>query len=125
MFCLSCHNSIQRKSLDDYFKRTTLCPKCQRLRNTSFEESVVPYHHMTLAFKYSSILKGTVFFTHVMNEIIHTQGEVLSLTRAKDVDALILSLWMDEHLYLNEYLKLDLIKYIQALEAIPVVLNTT
>lgn len=41
MFCLSCQTQVQRKSLDDYFKRTTTCVKCQRLKNTSFEESIV------------------------------------------------------------------------------------
>lgn len=124
MFCLTCQTYIQRKSLDDYFKRTTLCSKCQRLKHTFFEESFVPYHHMALTFKYSSILIDNIFFTHVMNEIIHTQGEYLSLTRAKDVDALMLALWMDESLYFNEYLRLENVEYIQALEAIPLVLIT-
>ena len=124
MFCLSCQTQFQRKSLDDYFKRTTLCLKCQRLKNTSFEESIIPYHHKALILKYSSALKDKVFFSHVMTEMIQSKGEFLSLTKAHDVDALIMSLWMDESLYLTNYLRLDFIEYIQSLETISVVLIT-
>ena len=124
MFCLTCQTHIQRRSLDDYFKRTTTCVKCQRLKNSSFEESIVPYHHKALTLKYSSASKDTVFFTHVMTEMIQSKGGFLSLTKAQDVDALMLALWMDDSLYLNDYLRLDFIEYIQSLEAIPVVLIT-
>lgn len=124
MFCLSCQTHIQRKTLDDYFKRITLCIKCARFKDVSFEESRLPYHHVSLTLKYSSVFKTTVLESRIAEDILKTQGEVLKFTKDQKNDALMFALLMESTLYLYDYLTLDLIAYIQELETIPVVLIT-
>ena len=124
MFCFSCQKLIQRKLLDDYFKHTTLCVKCNRFKHSLFEESELPFHHFSLTFKYSSIFKNTVLETRMAEDILKTQGDVLKLTNNQEIDALALVLSMEFPFYLNEYLTLNFIAYIKYLETIPVVLIT-
>lgn len=124
MFCTICQNHILRKKLEEYFKRTTICIKCERLLKIQFEESKVPYHHQILKLKYSSVCKNTIFESCVFQDLIFNQGELLRLNHDETLDALIMALLIETTLYLEDYLRLDFIEYIQALEAIQVVLIT-
>ena len=122
MFCLSCQTNVSKKALPHYFRKTTLCPKCIRLRNMDFELSRLPYHHGTLNLLYMS-QKNPMILNHlIFHELVKTMGAILSLKKDHSLDALYLALSMDDTLYLNEYLRMDLLEYLDQCQSIPIVL---
>jgi len=122
MFCLCCQTHVLKKALTHYFQKTTLCPKCIRLRNMSFELSRVPYHHENVNLVYASLKNPTILNHLIFHDLVKKDGTFLSLTKDQSLDALYLALWMDESLYLNEYLRLDLLEYLDQCQSIPIVL---
>ena len=122
MFCLSCQTHVFKKALPHYFQKTTLCPKCARLRHMVFELSRVPYHHGNLKLHYRS-QKNPMILNHlIFHDLVKTEGAILSLTKDPSLDALYLALWMYESLYLNAYLRLDLLEYLDQCQSVPIVL---
>ena len=122
MICLMCQNIIQRKTLEDYIKKLRVCAHCASLNYIPFEVSSVPYHHVTLTLYYSGLLKDTYLDARIMQEMIHKPSHFLAFTHDTHLDACVLALYMDVQLYLNSYLTLDTLSYIQSLEASPVLL---
>ena len=122
MRCSMCFNKIPRKTLEDYFKKLRVCARCASLNEIPFEVSSVPYHHATLTFYYSGIFKDTYLDARIMQEMTHEPSHFLALTHDTHLDACVLALHMDVPLYLNDYLTLDTLAYIQSLEARPVLL---
>ena len=122
MFCFCCQTHVLKKALPHYFAKTTLCPKCMRLRNVDFEMSQVPYHHGSLNLVYASLQNLTILNHINFHDLVKTEGTFLSLTNDPSLDALYLALWMDESLYLNAYLRLDLLEYCDQCQSVPIVL---
>ena len=122
MFCLCCQTHVLKKALPHYFQKTTFCSKCVRLRNVDFEMSRVPYHHGNLNLLYMSQKNPTILNHLIFHDLVNTEGAIFSIAKDKSLDALYLALWMDESLYLNAYLRLDLLEYCNRCQSIPIVL---
>lgn len=122
MQCVMCQTEIQRKALDDYFKKMRVCDRCQARNTVSFESSKVPYHHVMLDIHFSGLFKAPYLYSRIFAEIMQHSGDFLTLNLEPNLDALVLSLTMSEPLYLIRYLTLDNVEYIQSLEATPILL---
>ena len=122
MLCKYCQTEIQRKKLQDYFKKMRVCDRCQTRNTVLFESSKVPYHHVMLDIHFSGLFKDPYLYSRIFAELIQYSGDFLTFSHEPNLDAIVLSLMMSAPLYVLSYLSLDNVEYIQSLEVVPVLL---